>query len=121
MSTTEKMSVAALLSVNLRRKASCSIDVQWLLENDEYAREIIKFSRAQGHEDLTDYANNLEKLLFGKVADEAVTPVNVKSEQQNSAFRNTLIDWAAEGQAVDSETEEVETLTDKKNYIGHLR
>ena len=120
MITTEKMSIAALLSVNLRRKANRTIDVQWLLENDEYALEVIKFTRAQGQADLTEYANTLEKLIFGKLTEPATLPVKVKAVAEVVPFRSTLIDWAKEAETAAESDEEV-TTSDKKNYVGHLR
>ena len=127
MITTEKMSIAALLSVNLRRKVNRTIDVQWLLENEDYAREIIKFTRAQGQTDLIDYANTLEKLIFGKVlaaTAESAKVEKTKPEVENAPFRSTLIDWAKEAEAAgesDNEKEDEVIVTSKKNYIGHLR
>lgn len=102
MITTEKMSVAALLSVNLRRKANRTIDVQWLLDNEEYAYEIFKFTRAQGFDDLTEYANHLEILMFGQVSDTVVRFAKTQTEK------------------APDETDET-TIYDKKNYVGHLR
>lgn len=48
MINSEKLSVAALISVILRRKINRTIDVKWLVTNDAYAQEIIKPCREQG-------------------------------------------------------------------------
>lgn len=68
MSDADITSVAALISVILRRKAARIIDVKWLVKNQEYAHEIIQLSREQGQQDLTEYANHLEQLMFGSSA-----------------------------------------------------
>lgn len=73
MSEADKTSVAALISVILRRKANRVIDVKWLVKNQEYAREIIELSREQGQEDLSEYANTLERLMFGSAATAAAS------------------------------------------------
>ena len=66
MINSEKLSVAALISVILRRKINRTIDVKWLVTNDAYAQEIIKLCREQAQDDLTEYADRLDQLTFGK-------------------------------------------------------
>ncbi|MEZ0316109.1 MAG: hypothetical protein ACAH10_04385 [Methylophilaceae bacterium] len=80
MSDTEKSSVAALISVILRRKINRVIDVKWLVKNPEYAREIINISRELDLSDLNDYASHLENLMFGSVTASAVKPKPVDEE-----------------------------------------
>ena len=45
MTSSEKVSVVALISIILRRKINRTIDVEWLVKNDAYAQEIIKLCR----------------------------------------------------------------------------
>ena len=66
MTSSDKVSVAALISVILRRKINRTIDVKWLVQNDAYAQEIIKLCREQAQDDLTEYADRLDQLTFGK-------------------------------------------------------
>ena len=87
MSATEKLSVAALIGVILRRRINRTIDVKWLVENDAYAREIIKISREQKLEDLNEYADHLEQLISGEakpVAKPVIAPVPVKSMEETA-------------------------------------
>ncbi len=108
MSDNEKISIAALISVILRRKLGRTIDVQWLAKDATYAREIIKLSRAQSLDDLTGYANKLETLIFGATA--AVTKPAV---EVNRNFADTKL--------ADEEEEIDEIKIDVSKYIGHLR
>lgn len=47
---TEKTAIAARLYIALRREAKRSIDVEWLLKNTEYAREIIALAKQHSQE-----------------------------------------------------------------------
>lgn len=47
MSEADKKSVAALMYVTLRRTASRVIDVEWMMQNEDYARNIIQLARQQ--------------------------------------------------------------------------
>ena len=109
---TEKISVAALISVILRRKLGRTIDVQWLVKNAAYAREIINLSREQKLDDLTGYANKLEMLIFGTNTAIAM-PAAV---EVNRSFVATKVATNEE-----DEDEIDETKIDVSKYIGHLR
>jgi len=65
MTNSNKVSLAALISVILRRKINRTIDVVWLISNEAYAREIIQLCHAQGLTELSEYADHLNKLMFG--------------------------------------------------------
>ena len=67
MSESEKTAIAAHLYVTLRRKLNRLIDVEWLLKNEDYAREVIGMSRQQGLEDLAHYADRMEEMIFGRI------------------------------------------------------
>jgi len=110
MSETEKTSVAALISVILRRKINRVIDVKWLVKNPEYAREIITISRELELADLNDYANHLETLMFGNVTATAAKPkpaIEEVSEAQSS------LDSTGD--------EEIVGEIDPSKYVGSLR
>lgn len=104
MSETEKAAIAAHLYVALRRKANRVIDVEWLIRNDEYAREMIKFARSQGQEDITRHADRLETLMFPG------TSKQLGSQQVT----------AAEPEMDDVESEEA-LANNKSKYVGSLR
>lgn len=62
----EKTALSAHLYITFRRKLNRVIDVEWLVRNEEYAREIIAMARKPGMEELAAYINRLEELVFGK-------------------------------------------------------
>jgi hypothetical protein len=112
MSDNEKISVAALISVILRRKIGRTIDVQWLIKDPTYAKEIINLSRNQGLDDLTGYANKLESFFLENKAIKEVAKAPVA--ETNKILPTTKVGF--------EEEEEVdETKIDLSKYIGHLR
>jgi hypothetical protein len=62
----EKTALAAHLYITLRRKLNRVIDVEWLVRNEDYAREVITLARKPGLEELASHVNRLEELVFGK-------------------------------------------------------
>lgn len=104
----EKTSVAALMSVILRRKLNRTVDVKWLVKNQEYAREVIRISRELDMSDLNGYADHFEELMFGKNGDSKkakdVSDVSTIAESSRSLG-----------------SEETQPTDDAKRYIGHLR
>lgn len=67
MVESSKLAVAGLISTLLRRKLNRVIDVEWMLQNAEYAREVIRFARKQGIDELSRHADRMEELLLGRV------------------------------------------------------
>lgn len=112
MSESERFSIAALIGVILRRKLGRTIDVQWLVKDSVYAREIINLCHEQKNDDLTNYANKLEILTFGDNKANATT-TSVELNRGFSATRTTTEEELDE--ALD------ETKIDVSKYIGHLR
>jgi len=112
MSETEKISIAALISVILRRKLGRTIDVQWLVKDATYASTIIKLSREQELDDLTAYADKLDLLIFGE--NKAVTKPTMTENIHNFSDTRKLID-----EEIEDELDE--TKIDVSKYIGHLR
>lgn len=68
MLASQKLAIAAHLHVILRRKTGRVTDTEWMAGNADYAREIIRFSRAKaledGHPDLAEWAGKLEQAVF---------------------------------------------------------
>lgn len=68
MANSERVATAAHLHVALRRKAARITDTDWMAENDDYAREVVRVARAKAREDgdtqLADLASKLEALLL---------------------------------------------------------
>ena len=64
MLVSEKVAIAAHLHVLLRRKTGRVTDTEWMAENLDYAREVIRFARAKaledGHTELAEWADKLE-------------------------------------------------------------
>lgn len=103
----EKTSVAALMSVILRRKLNRMVDVKWLVKNHEYAREVIRISRELDMSDLNGYTDHFEQLMFGEKseANKAKEVSNVSSSYESSRSLN----------------QETQLADDVQRYIGHLR
>ncbi|MBC7697523.1 MAG: hypothetical protein H7Z70_04060 [Bacteroidia bacterium] len=118
MSNTERMSVAALIGVILRRKINRTIDVKWLIENEAYAQEIIKLCREQDLADLTEYADHLEKLMFPK---EAFKPSGFAPTTFQT--KPPTIQPIAKPIAVElpDEIEAEEEIANPNKYVGGLR
>jgi len=119
MSSTEKLSVGALIGVILRRKINRTIDVKWLVENETYAREIIGLCREQGQDDLNEYALHLEKLMFGETSATPFIAPKAKVVAEEPVKRD-VTDWAHEPDLEVEESED-EALIDASKYIGGLR
>lgn len=68
MANSERVATAAHLHVALRRKAARVTDTDWMAENDDYAREVVRVARAKAREygdtQLADLASKLEVLLL---------------------------------------------------------
>lgn len=68
MLVSEKLAIAAHLHVLLRRKTGRVTDTEWMAENLEYAREVVRFSRAKaledGHAELAEWAAKLERAVL---------------------------------------------------------
>lgn len=117
MSATEKLSVAALIGVILRRRINRTIDVKWLVENDIYAREIIRLSREQKLEDLNEYADHLERLMFGDSKPPVAVVAPVKSVEETA--KQDIHEWLQESEP--EVEEEDDGVLDASKYIGGLR
>jgi len=130
MSETDKTSVAALISVILRRKANRIIDVKWLVKNQEYAREIINLSREQGQDDLNEYASHLERLMFGASSaapapSAPVAPAAPKGKPfADSMDKSSISSWGEApkfSEPDDGNEDDDNGEVDTSKYVGHLR
>ena len=114
--STEKVSVAALISVILRRKISRTIDIKWLVENEAYAKSIIALSREQGLTDLNEYVDHFEILMFGKLS---TTPSAVENSSvtrnESTAFKKT------QTTSFEEEDEDTNEVIDTHKYVGGIR
>jgi hypothetical protein len=64
MLESEKLALAAHLHVVLRRHVGRVTDVEWLVKDAAYAREIIALARDSGHADCAERAHRLAEALF---------------------------------------------------------
>ena len=73
------LAIAAHLHVLLRRRTGRVTDMEWLAQNPDYAREIVRFARAKAAEeqapDLEEWAGKLEAALAGQPAEPPRTPL----------------------------------------------
>lgn len=72
MTNSDKFSIATRLYVQLRRKSNRAIDTVWMVQSNEYAREVLRVARAQADADLLQLANHFEMLMESGAA--AMTP-----------------------------------------------
>lgn len=64
MLESEKLALAAHVHVLLRRHVGRVTDVEWMIRDPAYAREIIGLARASGQRDCVERANRLAEALF---------------------------------------------------------
>jgi len=79
-SDSEKLAVAAHLHVLMRRKMGRVTDVEWLVRNADYAREIIRLACQQAeHPEVADWGARLQAMLFPKPPPATTTPVGARA------------------------------------------
>jgi hypothetical protein len=70
MQEREKLAIAAHLHVVMRRKTGRVTDVEWLIRNNDYAREIIKLALSEPDQtELHEWARKLRSALFTPASD----------------------------------------------------
>jgi len=70
MQEREKLAIAAHLHVVMRRKTGRVTDVEWLIRNNDYAREIIRLALSEPDQtELHDWARKLRSALFAPASD----------------------------------------------------
>lgn len=120
----EKLSVAALMSVILRRKISRTIDIKWLVEDEKYARKIIALCREQGLDDLNEYSAHFETLMFGGAAKPvpALLKASVmEDESSDTTIGSTTMSSTTMDMAMAFEPADSDEMPDPSKYIGGLR
>lgn len=73
MSESERFAIAARLYSALKRSTGRVIDVIWLLQDDSYAREVLRLARASDAE-CADLAQRFEATARSDVRPRAATP-----------------------------------------------
>ncbi len=63
MAETERFGLASHLYVKLRRSHARVVDVAWMAQNDEYAREILRIARESPDPDVAKIVERFEELL----------------------------------------------------------
>lgn len=66
MTSDEKFAAAAHLYVLLRRKSGRIVDTVWLLQNKDYAMEVLRLAREQVDDEITRLADRFEVMMFGE-------------------------------------------------------
>jgi len=90
MTESDKFAIAARLYVQLRRKVNRSIDTMWMVQSNEYAREILRIARAQADTDLQQLANHFEALMSNRAHTSSVEIVATATAGQSSKYIGAL-------------------------------
>lgn len=77
MAETERFGLASHLYVKLRRSHARVVDVAWMAQNDEYAKEILRIARESPDPDVAKIVERFEELLGIKRAAPAAAPAPV--------------------------------------------
>ena len=124
MASSDKVSLAALISVILRRKINRTIDVVWLVTNEAYAKEIIHLCHAQGLTELSEYADHLNKAIFGVEVPVAPNLANNNATQpaQEVTEQNALLrDSDSYFDETEGNVDESFNKVSSNKYVGGLR
>ncbi len=85
MGESSKLVIAGLISTALRRKINRVIDVEWMMNNAEYAKEVIRISRQIGIDELSRYADRMEELVMGRLPEVQPATASVPHETARAA------------------------------------
>ncbi len=69
MGSSETIALAAHLHVLLRRKLGRVTDTEWMAQNADYAREVLRVARAEHDADLDQWADRFEAVMFPRELD----------------------------------------------------
>lgn len=64
MGSSEAVALAAHLHVLLRRKIGRVTDTEWMAQNADYAKEVLRVARAENDADLNQWADRFEAVMF---------------------------------------------------------
>ncbi|MET0378846.1 MAG: hypothetical protein ABW049_07620 [Spongiibacteraceae bacterium] len=87
MTDNDKFAIAARLYVQLRRKSNRAIDTVWMVQSNEYAREVLRIARAQSDNDLQQLANHFEALMGPAAAPSASASAPVSASKYVGSLR----------------------------------
>lgn len=125
MSESDKLAIAAHLHVSLRRATGRVTDVQWLLRDRVYAREIVQLALAQpGQPDLQRWARKFE------LAMDLAEPGTLPPEAGDSAlstlspptgFGDSMLDSRLDSRIGDTRPAGADKAPAPARYVGRLR
>ncbi|HYR26458.1 MAG TPA: hypothetical protein VEQ09_11550 [Aquabacterium sp.] len=112
MLESEKFAIAAHLHVVLRRTNGRVTDVEWMVRNPDYAREVIRVARTESNPDLLALADKLEAALLPPAAPSrpSRSSAAVPADAPNTELPSS--DFAASG---------FEPGSGRRRYVGTLR
>ncbi len=73
MGSSEAVALAAHLHVLLRRKLGRVTDTEWMAQNADYAREVLRVARAEHDATLDQWADRFEAVMFPGGIDKGAT------------------------------------------------
>ena len=113
----EVFSVATLIYTRLRRVSGRVIDVMYLVENPNYARDVLQLALATQDDELRRYVVRLNSMLGVLMdADAEITPPQTTGQQLVAVENMENIDDLTEPTA-----EEIYQAQVSHHYIGALR
>ncbi|ENV70455.1 hypothetical protein [Acinetobacter towneri] len=113
----EVFSVATLIYTRLRRVSGRVIDVMYLVENPNYARDVLQLALATQDDELRRYVVRLNSMLGVLMdADAEITPPQTAAQQLVAVENMENIDDLTEPTA-----EEIYQAQVSHHYIGALR
>jgi hypothetical protein len=125
MLESEKFAIAAHLHVLLRRTTGRVTDVEWMIRNVDYAREVIRVARAEEHLDLRKLADKLEAVVMASRPQQAAmstssppSPSRAAAKVASDAAGPPSSGFAASSSFGAAGAEPVAGL---KRYVGSLR
>ena len=113
----EVFSVATLIYTRLRRVSGRVIDVMYLVENPNYARDVLQLALATQDDELRRYVVRLNRMLGVLMdADAEITSPQTEAQQLDAVENIENIDDLTEPTA-----EEIYRAQVSHHYIGALR
>jgi len=89
MLPSQKIALAAQVHVVLRRKTGRVTDTEWMAQNADYAREVVRFARLKAREDadneLAELADKLERGLLAPEPAPATALERLRAQQRPTA------------------------------------
>ncbi len=125
MSESDKLAIAAHLHVSLRRATGRVTDVQWLLRDRVYAREIVQLALAQAEQpDLQRWARKFELAMdlaeLGALAPEAADS-GLSTLSPPTGFGDSMLDSRLDSRIGDTRPAGQERAPARARYVGRLR